>query len=366
MTLPARPDVLVVGGGVIGCAVARLVARPGRSVLLVERGALGGEASTAAAGILAVASGDDEDVRLALRRASLARFSALAAALAAESGMDVQLERAGVLELCLDAGDEARARARLTRRAAQGFSAEWLDAAAVRGAAPAANPEAVGGVLFRDDARVAPSRLVAALAASAQRRGAVVVAGAELRAAECRDGRLVRASVAGEWVEPGVVVVAAGAWSSRLPGIPAACAVRPARGQMLAVRAPEAAGGPVLMHADGYLVPQPTGEVLVGATVERVGFGRAVTLAGVAALLDHVRRIAPRAASWPIVRLWAGLRPEAVGGGPCIGRHPELANVIVATGHHRNGILLAPVTADAVAALVDGTPGPAEAAPFAI
>jgi glycine/D-amino acid oxidase-like deaminating enzyme len=140
--------------------------------------------------------------------------------------------------------------------------------------------------------------------------------------------------------------------------------VVPARGQMLALRPPEPPVGPTIFHAGGYLVPQPSGDVLVGATVERAGFARAVTPAGIASLVDHVRRVAPQAADWPVVRLWAGLRPEAPDGGPWIGRHPELDNVVVATGHHRTGILLAPVTADAVAALVDGVPAPPEVAGF--
>jgi glycine oxidase len=364
VTLPRKPDVLIVGGGVIGCAVARAVARPRRSVLLVERGAFGGEATGASAGVLGVASGDDEGARLALRRASIARWPALAAALADEVGVDVGFERAGVLEVCFGATDEARAR--LAHRRAQEFDAEWLDGAALHTAAPAANPAATGGVFFAGDARVSPLSLVEALCRSARRRGAVLVPGAEVRAAERHADHVLRVRVAGDWIEPGIVVVAAGAWSARVPGVPLPCEVVPARGQMLALRAMGPVGAATLSHAGGYLVPQRSGEVLVGATVEHAGFERAVTPAGVAGLLAHVRRIAPAALDWPVVRMWAGLRPEASAGGPRIGRHPAFANVIVATGHHRSGILLAPVTADAVAALVDGTPAPVEAAPFGV
>src|SRR5262245_45264154 len=121
MTLPRTPDVLVVGGGVIGCAIGHALAHPGRSVLVVDRGALGGEASTAAAGVLAVGSGDDDGRRLALRRAGLARFPALAAALREESGIDVRFERAGVAEPCLDDGEATAARDRIAHRSAQGL-----------------------------------------------------------------------------------------------------------------------------------------------------------------------------------------------------------------------------------------------------
>ncbi len=362
MTLPRQPDVLVVGGGAIGCAVARALARPGRSVLLVERGAFGGEATCASAGVLAVASGDDEGARLALRAASLARWPGLAAALAEESAIDVGFESAGVLELCLAGAEDAWAR--LERRRAQGFDGGWLDAASVRAAAPVANPAVTGGALFPRDARVSPRLLIDALCASARRRGATLVPGAELQATECRGDSLSRVRVAGEWLEPRRVVVAAGAWSGRLPGVAPACEILPARGQMLALRANGPVGTPTLSHAGAYLVPQRSGEVLLGATIERAGFARAVTPAGVAELLGHLARLAPAAMTWPVVRMWAGLRPEAPAGGPFIGRHPALANLIVAAGHHRNGILLTPITADAVAALVDGAAPPAEAAPF--
>jgi glycine oxidase len=362
VTFRRQPDVLVVGGGVIGCAVARALARPDRSVLLVERGAFGGQATCASAGVLAVASGDDEGARLALRRASLARWPALAAALADETGVDVGFERAGVLELSLDGADDARTKQ--ARRSGQGFDARWLDAAAVREAAPATTSAALGGALFADDARVVPQPLVDALCESARRRGATLVPGAEVHVVESRGGRVVRVRAAGDWIEPGLLVVAAGAWSGCLPGVELPCEIIPARGQMLALRAEGPTGTPTVSHGGAYLVPRRSAEMLVGATVERAGFVNAVTPEGVAELLAHLERIAPAALRWPIVRMWAGLRPEAPAGGPWIGRHAALANVVVATGHHRNGILLAPVTADAVAALVDGVPPPAEAAPF--
>jgi len=135
------------------------------------------------------------------------------------------------------------------------------------------------------------------------------------------------------------------------------------RGQMLALRSPDAALRHVLFHGAGCLTPRHDGEVLVGGTVEDAGFDKAVTAPGVLTLLDDVRRIVPSALDWPITRLWAGLRPHAPDG-PLIGRHPRLENLIVATGHYRNGILLAPVTAEAVAAAIDGAPLPTEVGPF--
>jgi glycine oxidase len=347
------PDVLVVGGGVIGCAIARQLAAAGRSVLVVDRGAIGAEATSAAAGVLAVASGEEvEGPGLALRRASLARFGALAGSLADESGIDVEYAVRGVLELCLSDEDEAAASARIAARRAQGFRAEWMDAAAIRREEPAANPAARGGIVFAEDAQVNNVRLVEALACAASRKGAELRPGAEVVGAE-RDGdRIARVRIGSETVTPGTVVLAAGAWAARVAGLAPGIGVEPARGQMLALRPRTPLVRRILSYRDGYLVPRRNGEALVGATVEHVGFDKAVTPAGLAELQAKLARLAPAALDVPVARVWAGLRPFAPTGGPIIARARDTANLIVACGHHRNGILLAPITAEMVAELV--------------
>ncbi|HZP40695.1 MAG TPA: glycine oxidase ThiO [Candidatus Binatia bacterium] len=359
------PDVLVIGGGVVGCAVADALAATGRTVLVVDRGALGAEASSAAAGVLAAASGSEPaGPRLALRRASLELFPALAARLRDETGVDPGWTRSGVLELLLDPAGVADAEARAARRRAEGFRVERLDAPALRAEAPAANPAAAGALLFPDDAQVVAPRLVEALAASARRRGAELVAGAEVRDVAWDGARIARVHVNADTVTPGTVVLAAGAWSPGVPGLVPRLGVVPARGQMVALRPAAPAGPRILTWADGYLVPRADGEVLVGATVEDAGFAKAVTSAGLAALAGKVAAIAPALAAAPVVRAWAGLRPHAPAGGPILGRVPETENLVVATGHHRNGVLLAPITAAVVAAVVAGAPPPVDVAPF--
>jgi glycine oxidase len=364
VSVPPNPDVLVIGGGVIGCAIARALARPGRSVVLADRGAIGGEASSAAAGVLSVASGEDDGPRLALRRASLDRFPSLVAALRDETGADVELDLDGVLVPCLDDAAEAGQRAQVARRLQDGLRAEWLDAASLRAAEPSVNPRARAAAFYRDDGRVACDRLVEALAESARQRGARLLPGVEVRSVGRSGDRIDRVRLGDITVSPGAVVLAAGAWSARIPGIAPAPAVLPVRGQMLALRAPAGAVRHVLFDGDGCLTPRRGGEVLVGGTVEDAGFEKAVTPTGIRRLLDDVERIAPAALAWPVVRAWAGLRAGMSGPGPVIGRHAEIENLVVATGHHRNGILLAPVTADTVAALFDGVAVPREAAPF--
>jgi glycine oxidase len=359
-----NPDVLVVGGGVIGLAIARALVRPKRSVLAVDRGALGGAASGAAAGVLAVGSGGEEDgPDFALRRAGLARCAPLAVALRDETGIDVEYDAHGVLDLALTDEDEARAGVRVERRRAQGFVVERLDQAALRSAEPHANAAARGAVLFADDARLDPGRLVQALAASAVRRGAEVVPGVSVVDVERSGDRIARVRVGGDWVAPGTVVLASGAWAARFGGFPTPGDVRPARGQMLALRVGAGFVRRPLSRGLGYVVPCRNGELLVGATVEDAGFARAVTPTGVGLLLENLRGLVPDALDAPITRMWSGLRPYAPAG-PMLGPAPGTANLLLACGHYRNGILLAAITAEIVAALVDGTAPPAEAAPF--
>src|SRR6185436_11554210 len=159
-----------------------------------------------------------------------------------------------------------------------------------------------------------------------------------------------------EWITTGAVVLATGAWSGEaVAGLAAGVDVAPMRGQMLALRADRALAH-VVTAGDGFVVPREHGEVWVGATFEEVGFTKAVTSDGIRRLGEHVACLTPALRDAPLVRAWAGLRPFQRSGGPTIGRAPGWANVFVASGHHRNGILLAAVTARAVCAYVDGTP----------
>lgn len=365
MTVPRTPDVLVIGGGVIGCAIARELAAT-REVLLVDRGPIGGEASSAAAGVLAVASGDDDDARLELRRASRAAFPALSAALAEETGVDVGFTACGVARLACSTADALDLDARAAGRHAQGLRAEVLDAAAARALEPAASPGTIGAILFPDDGMVVADRLVTALADAARRRGATLVPGLPAFAIERQGERVTRVRVGVDWIAPGLTVLATGAWGTMAVsdldlGIP----IVPVRGQMAAIR-PSRAPRCILTSGSAFLIPRPHGEVWVGATFEEAGFVKAVTADGLAALAGHLRLLAPALLDAPLVRAWSGLRPLCPDGGPVLGPPPGFANLLVALGHHRNGILLAPITAQTLRACADGLPPPAAAAPFVL
>lgn len=360
--VPATPDVLIVGGGVIGCAIARELAGGGRSVVLVERGALGSEASTAAAGVLSVASGDDVDgPRLALRQASLVRYPEIAAALRDETGIDVEYARTGVLELCLTPDEVAAAQAKAASRCAAGFAVEWWPAARLRAEEPAITPAALGALACLDDAQVQCARLVDAYATAARRRGALLLPGVECTQVAWRDDRVARVTVAGTIVTPESVVFAAGAWTPAVSG--RSLPIAPVGGQMLALRAQPPPCRHVLFHAGGSVTPQRRGELWVGGTIDAAGFATAVTLAGLAELHADLIRMLPGAADLPVARVWYGIRPGAPDGGPIIGLVGR--NAVVASGHHRNGILLAPITAELVRSLLDGTSAPVAPEPFA-
>jgi glycine oxidase len=359
------PDVLVIGGGVIGCAIARELA-PSRRVLVVDRGAIGGEASSAAAGVLGAASGDDDAARLELRRASRAEFDALGPALRDETGIDVGFVPCGVLALAGDEAEAAALDATAARRRAQGFDVETLDGAAVHALEPAASRSSLRAVRFPGDAVVVATRFVAALAESARRRGAVLVPGLPAIAVERTGARVTRVRVGDEWIAPGLVVLATGAWAaSGVAGLDAGVDVVPVRGQMIALRAGAATTRHVLMRGSAFAVPRPDGEVWIGATFEEAGFVKAVTPEGLAALARHVEAVAPSLRAAPVVRSWCGLRPGMADGGPALGPSRTDENVLLALGHHRNGILLAPVTARTIAAYVEGIAPPAAAVPFA-
>jgi glycine oxidase len=314
--------------------------------------------------VLTVASSEEASgPGLALRRASLRRFPALASGLLEETGIDVELDACGVLGLWLDAEDERAGAERLRARRADGDRVETLDIRRVHEEEPAVNPACRGALLFPDDSRVRPDLLVAALVAAARARGAEIVPGVEARDVERSGERIVRVRVGADWVTPGAVVLAAGAWSASIPALGGGLGVQPARGQMLALRPARPLCRHVLAHGDAYLVPRRDGEVLVGATVEHVGFTKGVTAAGLAALVERVARLAPAGLEAPVVRTWSGLRPFAPSG-PIVGRSPETSNLLVATGHHRSGVLLAPVTAVTITALLDGASPPPEASAF--
>jgi glycine oxidase len=369
-------DVLIAGGGVIGTAIAWRAAAAGLDVAVVDPQA-GDAASLVAAGMLAPVSESlfGEDALLALNLLAIGRFPAFAAELEDVTGQRVGLRREGTLAVAYDPGDHA-ALARLTAfRRSVGLGAAELDGPACRKLEPFLAPGVRGGVLFDGDWSVDNRRYAAALRAAMRGAGARTVRDRVVEV--CTHGGRVRgvrlAGTSGiEAIDCATVVVAAGCWSAAVAGLPEAlrAAVRPVKGQLLRLRLPSGMP-PVISHtvratvrgADVYVVPRADGETIVGATSEERGDDRTVTAGAVHDLLHDAMTVLPVLTELVLAESCAGLRPGTPDNGPAVGWAGP-AGLIAATGHYRNGILLSPVTADAVVACLSGQRPAGEWEPF--
>jgi glycine oxidase len=358
-------DVVVIGGGVMGSACAWKLAQAGRRVIVLEKSVPGAEASSAAAGILgAQAEAHGPGPMADLLHAGLARHGAWAGELAKETGIDVELRQSGVLRVAESSASLRALRREIAWMRREKRPHEWITAAGIRTLEPALAKMA-GGVRFEGDARIDPKLLFRAVHVAALRAGARFESGAYVRHIVV-DGERAR----GVAVEGGVeyhaptVIVAAGSWSTLIPGakIPER-AVVPARGQMVELEMPAPVTGHVVLGPRCYLVPRDDGRVLVGATVEFVGYRREVTAGAVHQLLGAALELAPSLGSATLRSSWSSFRPYTPDQLPLLGRS-EMPGVVLATGHYRNGILLAPITAELVRAIVLGKKTPIDLTPF--
>ena len=347
MTLShTSPDVVVIGGGLAGLTSAWRAAQRGASVVLLERGELAGQASRAAAGMLAPAAEAD------LGERSLLALGLRAAdawpAFAVELG-DVGYRRCGTLMVARDADEAAALERELGFRAQLGVPMTRLRPSEARRLEPALAPTLRLALEAPDDHVADPRLLAPALAEAARRAGAVLRTGAEVAAV--RRGEVELAG--GETIRAGDVVVAAGAWAGELAG----ARVRPLKGQILRLRDPDGPGllERVVRWEGGYLVPRGTGRYVLGATMEDKGFDTTVTAGGVWELLRDASELVPGVLELELEETFAGLRPTTPDNTPLIGRS-ERTGLVFATGHHRNGVLLASITGDLVADALDGAP----------
>jgi glycine oxidase len=345
------PDVVIVGAGIVGCAVAYELACRGASVQIVDERAIGMGATQAAAGMLApyIEAGIGGAL-LELSVRSLDLFDDFVARVTADAGMAVAYRRTGTLQVALDGESMMDLRNMAARLEAQGVVLGLLDGSAARAAEPHLSDEVVGGLIVSTHGFVAADDLARALATAARRQGAQVVEGTHVRRIAPSDGDLVvetdRGSLAGS-----AVVLAAGSWSGQIEveGLSAQLPVRPIRGQLVRLgwRGPSIRR--VIWSHRCYVVPWDDGTVLVGATVEDAGFDERTTVAGVRDLVESVCDLLPHAWTASFLGARVGLRPASVDALPIIGPSRVLPNLMYATGHHRNGILLAPLTARLVA-----------------
>ncbi|WP_445400384.1 glycine oxidase ThiO [Streptomyces sp. LE64] len=366
-------DVLVVGGGLIGLVTAWRAAQRGLGTAVVDP-APGGGAARVAAGMLAAVSElhPGEETLLALNTASAQAYPAFVAELSAVTGADLGYRRCGTLAVALDADDRAQLRELHAVQTAAGLSSEWLSGRECRRLEPMLAPGVRGGLRVDDDHQIDPRRLAAALVTACAAAGVVFH---RQRAGRLRtDGERATGVVLadGTALAAGRVVLAAGSLSGRLAGVPQEVLppVRPVKGQVLRLTVPPAHAPflsrtvrAVVRGGQVYLVPRENGELVLGATSEELGWDTSVTAGGVYELLRDAHELVPGITELPLVETLAGLRPGSPDNAPLLGP-TALDGLLLATGHYRNGVLLAPITGDVLAhALVHGELPPA-ARPF--
>jgi glycine oxidase len=363
------PDVLIVGGGIIGRSIAWRLAGAGAAVTLVDAG-FEGRASWAAAGMLTPVTEAywGEDALLALTVASMRRWPGFAADLTEVTGDDLGFDTSGVLAVAFDGDDLAAIDDLHTLHTQQGLPSERLRGSECRTRQPLLAPQVRGGVFAPEDGAVDPRRVVAALERVGRDIGVDAVAGQVDRFVVDPAGRVTGVELAsGERLSAATTVLAGGSWSSLVDPVPGAVAVpvRPVYGEVLRLRertpdhAPQGTIRALVHGHHVYLVGRRTGEIVVGATALERGFETRVTAGGVYELLRDAQAVVPALAEAELVEGIAGLRPGTPDNAPIVGPS-GVDGLVLATGHHRHGILLTPVTADTVAALVAGEAPPPE------
>jgi glycine oxidase len=345
----ARADVIVVGAGIVGAACARALAQRGISVLMLDAGDTPGAATEAAAGMLAPlaeAKADDPLLALSVRARDL--YSELVPALEEETGLEIGLRLDGIFDVAFSEKDVVARRSEVAWQRQSGFAAEWLSEDELRERLPGIGPDALGAVLSVEDGALEPVALRDALLASAAGRGTRVERGVKVEEIVVQHDRVTAVRTPSDTHTAGAIVVAAGCWSGRIAGLPRPLSVEPIRGQIVALDWPKSQPPAIIYGGGGYVTPR-RGEALAGSTMEYAGFDASVTTDGVNRVLHTASRILPDLIRTPQRREWAGLRPGTPDGRPIVGPDPGVGNLWYATGHGRNGILLAGMTGEIVA-----------------
>ncbi|HXK20630.1 MAG TPA: glycine oxidase ThiO [Polyangiaceae bacterium] len=359
-------SVVIIGGGVMGCAAAYELSRRGVAVTVLERSVPGAEASSAAAGILgaqveAQHAGPLTELGLLSRRL----FPQLVKELERVSGVALGYRRSGVLKVAYAAGDVAQLTRELAWQQKAKLPLERLNRSALLAREPSLSRDVAGGLWFEEDATLEPRALLSALRISAEKSGAEFRSGSFVKRIAERGGRAIGVELDnGSLVRGSHVVLAAGSWTSLLSAQANEKArVVPARGQIVELTTSVPLLSSVVFGPDCYLVPRADGRLLIGSTLEFVGFRRGVTAGGAAKLLAAAIRLVPALAEAELSGSWSSFRPYTEDELPLLGPSAT-PGLILMSGHYRNGILLAPISAQIVAACVLGKKPPLDLTPF--
>mgnify|MGYP001446613048 CR=1 FL=1 len=351
--------IVIIGGGICGLGVGWHLARSGAGVTVFERGVANGEATWAAAGMLApqVEAEHGEEALLPLAMESRDLWAEFAGDLQAESGIDVDYRAEGTLVIGLDRDDREYLEHRFEYFKEMGLGVQWLSGYEARQKEPYLARAVTGAIYSPLDHQVDNRKVGDALKAAYLKAGGVLHEHTEVEEILIRNGRVQGVRVNEEEVAAEAVVLAAGAWSRNIPGLPDSIRppVRPLKGQMVALQMPR--GAPLIDHVVWgpgnsivpaiYLAPKGDGRLIVGATVEEMGFDTDLTAGGLFELMRSAWEALPGVYDLPVVDSWAGLRPASRDDAPILGP-TRVEGLVMATGHHRNGILLSPVTARSV------------------
>ncbi|MFD7712419.1 glycine oxidase ThiO [Streptomyces sp. NPDC059786] len=371
--VPDTADVLVVGGGIIGLVTAWRAAQHGFATAVVDPEP-GGGAAQVAAGMLAAVTElhHGEQTLLGLNLASAERYPDFAAELTGATGLDLGYRRSGTLAVALDADDRAHMRELHALQRRSGLDSEWLSGRECRRLEPMLAPGVRGGLRVDGDHQIDPRRLAAALVTACERAGVVLHRTWAQRLTVLRDRAAGVVTADGTALAAGRVVLAAGSLSGRLAGVPddVVPPVRPVKGQVLRLTVPKRYAPflsrtvrAVVRGSQVYLVPRESGELVVGATSEELGWDTTVTAGGVYELLRDAHELVPGITELPLTETRAGLRPGSPDNAPLLGP-TVLDGLLLATGHYRNGVLLTPVTGDAMAHVLTTGELPDVARPF--
>ncbi len=354
---PDRVDVAIIGGGISGLSIGWQLALRGQSVAVFERDEVGAGASLAATGMLAAAAehepGHPALLPLALESQQL--WPAFAQELQAASGIGVDFREDGTLLIALTRDEVERLRFRHEQHRRDGLKTRWVTGAEARQLEPALRPNIAAGIFCADDHQVDPRLVMVALARAFRNAGGHLVENISVDGLEMAGGRVTGVMLPGKVCHAATVIVATGAWSGEngLLPINAEVPVRPLKGQALCLRTNAETGtlSRILWTEQVHMAAKSDGRLIVGATMEERGFDARVTAGGVYALLEAARRALPSVEEMEIEAAWTGFRPTSIDDAPVLGE-AGIRGLVLATGHHRNGILLAPVTAKAIVSLL--------------